>query len=158
MQTLIEDRFHLKVHRETREMGIYSLVLGRNGVENAPAIHPAPDGDCGKIIRPDQAPADRTPCGGESVNAGKITGHSTNMSELATNLAMMVDTSVVNRTGLEGSYDLTLTWTPDQARTPDDTGPSLFTALQEQLGLKLEAGKGPVEILVIDSAERAAVN
>jgi uncharacterized protein (TIGR03435 family) len=63
---------------------------------------------------------------------------------------------VVDRTGLSGSYEMTLDWAPDDAATPNDStaGPSLFTALQEQLGLKLDATKGPLEMLVIDRAER----
>jgi uncharacterized protein (TIGR03435 family) len=159
LQSLLEDQFHLKYHREAREMTVYLLVAGKNGIASAPNIHQSPDGDCGKMTTPDSVPAapsgpdaPKTPCGGVSVNAGKITGHRTNMEEFAGSLAVMVERSVLNRTGLSGSYDLTLTWTPDQARTADDDGPSLFAALEEQLGLKLEAGKGPVELLIVDSA------
>ncbi len=84
---------------------------------------------------------------------GRITGHRTNLDELATNLAVMVDREVINKTRLPGSYDLTLNWSPDGT-----TGPSIFTALDEQLGLRLEAGRGPVDVLVIDSAEKLESN
>jgi uncharacterized protein (TIGR03435 family) len=157
LQSLLEDRFHLKFHRETREMRIYSLLPGKNGIAAAPNLHSSPSGDCGKMTTPDSAQtrtSEPTPCGGESVNAGKIIGHRTTLDEFAGNLAIMVDTSVTNNTGLRGSYDLSLTWSPDQARNSDDTGPSLFTALEEQLGLKLQAGRGTVDVLVVDSADK----
>jgi uncharacterized protein (TIGR03435 family) len=161
LQTLIADRFHLKFHRETREMTIYSLVQAKNGVASGKSIHQSPSGDCGKMTTPDSAQArsgETTACGGESVTAGNIVGHRTTLDELATNLAIMVERLVINKTGLEGSYDLTLTWTPDKVRGTDDNGPSLFTAVEEQLGLKLEAGRGPVEVLVVDSAEKPSEN
>jgi uncharacterized protein (TIGR03435 family) len=84
---------------------------------------------------------------------GHIVGHRTNFDELATNLAMMVDREVVNKTGLTGSYDLTLNWSPDAT-----TESSIFTALDEQLGLRLEAGRGPVNVLVVDSADKLESN
>jgi uncharacterized protein (TIGR03435 family) len=152
MQTLIEERFHLKSHRESRQMTIYSLVESKKGVANAPDIHASPDGDCGKIENPDPNPPPPA-CGGETANMGRIAGHHTNLDELATNLAVMVDREVVNKTGLTGSYDLTLTWSPDET-----TGPSVFTALEEQLGLRLETGRGSVDILVVDSAGRLDPN
>jgi uncharacterized protein (TIGR03435 family) len=109
------------------------------------------------MTTPDSAQArttEPTACGGVSVNAGKIIGHRTTLDEFAGSLAVMVESSVTNNTGLAGSYDLSLTWTPDQARNSDDTGPSLFTALEEQLGLKLQAGRGPVDVLVVDSVDK----
>jgi uncharacterized protein (TIGR03435 family) len=151
MQTLIEERFHLKSHRESREMTIYSLVETKKGVANASDIHPASDGDCGKITGPDPNAPPAT-CGGETANMGRITGHNTNLDELATNLAIMVDREVVNKTGLRGSYDLTLNWSQDA------TGPSIFTALEEQLGLRLEAARGSVEVFVVDSADKLESN
>jgi uncharacterized protein (TIGR03435 family) len=157
LQTLIADQFHLRFHRETREMTIYNLVQAKNGVASGKTIHESPSGDCGKMTTPNPAQArstEPTACGGESVTAGNIVGHRTTLDELATNLAIMVERLVINKTGLEGSYDLTLTWTPDQVRGTDDNGLSLFTAVKEQLGLKLEAGRGPVDVLVVDSAQK----
>jgi uncharacterized protein (TIGR03435 family) len=85
------------------------------------------------------------------MNATKIP-----IAMLAENLSGMLDRPVVNNTGLTGLYDFRLEWASDQAT--DATGPSLFTALQEQLGLKLESARGPVEVIVIDSAEKASEN
>jgi uncharacterized protein (TIGR03435 family) len=152
MQTMIEERFHLKSHLESHQMTIYSLVESKKGVAKAPNIHSAPDGDCGKIVNPDPN-APPAACGGETANMGHIVGHRTNFDELATNLAMMVDREVVNKTGLTGSYDLTLNWSPDAT-----TESSIFTALDEQLGLRLEAGRGPVNVLVVDSADKLESN
>jgi uncharacterized protein (TIGR03435 family) len=80
---------------------------------------------------------------------GRIVGHRTTLDELATNLSVMVDRPVINKTGLTGNYDLTLDWSPDGV-----TGPSIFTALEEQLGLRLETDRGQVEIFVVDSADK----
>jgi len=163
LQSLIAERFHLKFHRETKAMPVYSLVQTKSGLAGAPDIKRSPSGDCAKITSHDAAPVVHagsgtppTPCGGESVNAGKIVGHRSNMDELSTNLAIMVERSVINRTGLNGSFDFTLTWTPDSM--PDGIGPSIYAALQEQLGLKLAAGRGQVEMLVVDSAEKLSEN
>lgn len=78
------------------------------------------------------------------------------MSELATNLGNQLGRFVIDRTGLEGHYDFLLQWAPDQ--TQDSDGPSLFTAVREQLGLRLDAQKAPVQVLVIDSAEKPSEN
>ena len=80
------------------------------------------------------------------------------MSSFAANLAYQVDRIVVDQTGLSGNFTFTLDWTPDSARDADSTAPSLFTAIQEQLGLKLESGRGPVEVLVIDGLEKPSEN
>ena len=103
----------------------------------------------------DGSPA--TPCGSMVANPGKISGHRTSIRELATNLSAMMGRPVFDKTGIAGTFDITLSWTPDQAPDVRD-GPSIYTALQEQLGLKLDAGKGPVDIVVVDSAEKASEN
>jgi uncharacterized protein (TIGR03435 family) len=93
--------------------------------------------------------------------SGQVIGQAISMPMLTTNLTYQVNRSVVDRTGLMGRYDLTLKWAPDQANgapAVEDSRPSLFTALQEQLGLKLESTKGPVETLVIDGVERPSGN
>lgn len=93
------------------------------------------------------------------VLAATLSGVAQTLSRLATALSgFAVDTIVVDRTGLNGNFDMELQWTPDVIRsaaagTPAGDGPSLFTALQEQFGLKLESARGPVDYLVIDSAE-----
>jgi uncharacterized protein (TIGR03435 family) len=90
------------------------------------------------------------------MNPGRIVGHRTSLDELAANLAVAVERSVINKTGLQGSYDLTLTWAPDQKTglADDSNGESIYTALQQQLGLKLTAARAPVEMVIVDSAER----
>jgi len=80
------------------------------------------------------------------------------MATFAQTLSDQVERAVLDRTGLAGFYEFTLTWTPDEARTADDAAPSLFTAIQEQLGLKLESTRGPVEVVVIDHVEKPDEN
>ena len=168
LQSLLTERFKLKFHREVRESTIYSLVLAKNGVKGGPGIHEAPSGDCGAMKTPQAVPptdgpgAPDSPCGGINLVMGQLTGHRTNMGELATNLSIILRSPVSDKTGMDGSFDITLTWMPDQPPpgqpAPDGSGPSFYAALREQLGLKVEAGKGPVEIIVVDSAEKASEN
>jgi uncharacterized protein (TIGR03435 family) len=154
MQTLLAERFKLAMHRETRDMPVYALVAsrvdGRLGSQIAPT-----DRDClalagaareqGGTARP---PDDRPRCG-VSMKTGHLRSGAARMTDIARNLSSVTGRMTVDRTGLTGSYDVDLSWNDE----PD--GPSLFTAIQEQLGLKLEARRGPVDVLVIDSAERA---
>ena len=142
-QTLLAERFKLALHRETRQLPIYVLVVGKNG----PKIHAVEDGQA------------RTSGGAGILEATRIT-----LQKLADLLARMTGQQVVDETGIKGVFDFTLKWSPDETQkgaTPDDaagsgsSGPSLFSALQEQLGLKLEGRKGPVEVLVVDHIEKA---
>jgi bla regulator protein blaR1 len=137
LQTLLADRFQLKFHRETKEQPVYALVLAKNG--------------------PKLQEVKNEGRGVGSGARGRINGNGADMATLATVLADKLGRSVIDRTGLKGVYDFLLTWTPDEVRA-DDPGPSLFTAIQEQLGLKLESTKGPVEVLVIDHAEKPSEN
>jgi uncharacterized protein (TIGR03435 family) len=113
------------------------------------------------VARGGGPPRDKVLCGTRAVN-GRIEMNAVPMANFARNLSPIAGRSVVDKTGLSGGFDATLTWTPDASlgNAPDagppaaDGGPSLFTALQEQLGLKLEAARGPVDVLVIDSAAR----
>jgi uncharacterized protein (TIGR03435 family) len=99
---------------------------------------------------------------------GRINGQRGRISQLADRLSTLLSVTVVDKTGLQGSYNITMTWTPDPEterlltgdRPPasDVPGNSVFTAIQEQLGLKLVAGKGPVDVIVIDSVEKATAN
>jgi uncharacterized protein (TIGR03435 family) len=171
VQSLLDDRFKLKIHRETRELPIYSLVLARTGEKLGPGLVEAPNGDCGVSVTP-QAPPPKgvvvpnTPCGGVGANPSGIHGQRARIAQLADRLSTMLGRPVLDETGLRGSYDIALTLTPD-ARPPeppagataaDPTGPSLFTAIQEQLGLKLQGGKGPVDVIVIDAVEKPSAN
>ena len=87
-----------------------------------------------------------------------MTGQRVSMARIARELSLFAGRPVQDQTGLAGSFDFQLTWTPDDDASLDSSGPSLFVAIQEQLGLKLEARKGQVEILVIDQAEQPAEN
>ena len=151
LQSLLEDRFKMVTHWETRDMPVYALVVATEG-KLGPKLKPH-TGDC------DRAQAGGTPpkgaCGTRAIitpTSGKVTGIGINLETFARNLAGGAGRSVVDKTGLAGAYDLELEFTPDQS--PDTTGPSLFTAMQEQLGLKLDAQRAPVEVLVIDRLER----
>ena len=114
-------------------------------------------------------------CGliGGSMVGGRLQASGTTMADLARSLSSMLRRTVVDKTGITGAFDLPLTFTPDRPNVPSpdvpgprpadgaavaDPGPDIFTAMQEQLGLKLESAKGPVEILVIDQVERPAAN
>jgi uncharacterized protein (TIGR03435 family) len=175
LRNLMADRFKLRVHRETREMPIYALVLARSDGTLGPQLRPAAV-DCAALAgqrgrggppAPLQA-GERPPCG-MRIGPGNMMGGGLALSQLANSLSPFAQRVVVDRTGLTGNFDLDLTWTPDQipqappgglpAGVPppppiDPNGPSLFTALQEQLGLKLDSVRGPVEVLVIDSVEQ----
>ena len=135
MQALLAERFKLEVHRTTKELPMYVLVAAKTG----PKLQEVEKGGSHTSAR-----------------RGHLEAQKISMKHLADTLSGQVDRPVIDGTGLEGVYDLKLEWTPDDGRKPNDgdTGPSIFTALQEQLGLKLEARKGPVEILVIDHAEK----
>jgi uncharacterized protein (TIGR03435 family) len=151
IQSLLEDRFRLKVHRESREEPVYELVVAKGG----PKLQPATDS-----LKQQQR--------GMRMGRGQLTGTAAPVSILVAQLSQQLGRSVIDKTGLAGQYDFELKWTPeigqsqsgptDAVPAPDLTGASLFTAIQEQLGLKLESTKGPVEVLVIDSAEKPSEN
>jgi uncharacterized protein (TIGR03435 family) len=153
LQTLLADRFQLKVRRETRQLPIYALVLGKSGakIESAggePSLGglTVRGGDAGQMV---------------------VTGNSVSMAALARLLSTRVDHMVVDMTDLKGGYDFKMSFSPDmgspgdgvgQPAGVDAAGSSIFTALQEQLGLRLEPRKGPVEVVVIDSVEKPSEN
>ena len=152
LRFLMAERFQLKVHRETREMPVYSLVAEKNG---------------SKLIRTTGAEQQfRSVYGSLTVKKG-------GMAALAAWLSRELGRIVIDKTNLSGAYDYTLEWTPapgeggpesiGQPPEPPTThaetnGPSIFTALQEQLGLRLVSQKGPVEIIVIESVEKPSGN
>ncbi len=139
VQTLLADRFHLALHRETRQLPVYALVVGKTG----PKLQPA-DSNAGR----------------PKTMFGQIIVQKMSMTGLANILALDLKRPVKDETGLKGDFAFTLEWTPGLGDSDDrpSARPSLFTAVQEQLGLKLESAKGPVEVLVIDSAEKPSEN
>jgi uncharacterized protein (TIGR03435 family) len=143
MQTLLADRFQLRIHREAREVQAYALVVGKNGHKLKESSADAP-GD--NVVRTGRA--------GMHMEATRGT-----MENLARQLAGTADRPVVNRTGLTGYYAFTFDWIPaNRTPEPDSDVPSMFTAIQEQLGLKLEPTRAPYQMLIIDHAEKPSEN
>jgi uncharacterized protein (TIGR03435 family) len=147
LQNLLADRFKLKVHREIREMPVYALVVGKNGPKLKPSA-------------PDAAPGGRIQLVGRNY---EYTVPLATMDDIVDGVAnSFLDRPVVDRTGLIGPFNLKLTYTPNTRgnRTPDPDSPdlSIFTAVQDQLGLKLESQKAGIEILVIDHVEKPSEN
>jgi len=142
LQALLAERFQLKLHKESKEMPIYALVVGKSGAKLKP-------------LNGSHAPFART-------GRGLAVLYTSTMWGLAGFLTNSAGRMVVDETGLTGEYDIGLEFMPERlngAPPPDgDSGPTIFAAVQEQLGLKLEARKGPVEIIVIESAERPSGN
>ena len=170
LQTLLADRFKLKVRRETREMDIYALVMAKPGGGPGPNLKPTTQ-DCAALAAAARrggpppappAPGSNVPFCGIQGAPGRIRFGGLPASQIVTALGGPAQRMVVDRTGLTGSWDFELNFAPEQRGGPpgadvpaaDPNAPSFFTAVQEQLGLKLESTKGPVEVLVIDGIER----
>jgi len=167
MRTMLADRFNLKVHRETREMDIYALMLARADGKLGPKVRPAgtdctPEALAARRGSPPPAPGQGVVCGIQFFG-GRIRFGGYPLSLFANSVSNQVGRAVVDRTGLTGNWDFEMNYAapPPQGPLPpgvelpaaDPDAPDLFTAIREQLGLKLEATKGPVEVLVIDSVE-----
>jgi len=137
MQALLAERFGLAYHREQRSLSYYALVVGKGGARmpaptDAPAIIPA--GVKGQL---------------------RILSNRMRMSDVVSVLSRYMKALVVDQTGLPGEFEVELVWTPDDRPVPEDQqGASIFAAVQEQLGLKLESRKGPMEVMVVDRAEK----
>ena len=140
LQSLLEDRFKLQAHRETRRLPIYVLTFARKDHALGPKLTPS-SLDCTK---------ETTKCGFNGAR-GHMTGGWLQMSTIANLLQSLSERFVVDKTGLDGRFDVDLEYSPDQTATDK---PSIFAAVQEQLGLKLEADNGPVNVVVIDHIER----
>ena len=149
LQDLLAERFQFAAHRETKELPVYFLVVGKNGPK-LPEAKPDPNGPNNAFWSPRMKDGIVT-----------TTAHNMTAEGLAHYLTGPMSHTVLDKTGLTGTYEFTLTFTPENAPEPAPGGvnaPYLSTALQEQLGLKLEPGKGPVEIIVIDRIERPSGN
>jgi uncharacterized protein (TIGR03435 family) len=166
LRALLEERFKLVSHRETRELPVFALVLARSDGTVSPGLEPGPV-ECADAVRPIQ-PGRRPPCN-TNFGTGSVTSGGITMAGFASLLTspLQVGRIVQDRTGLAGYFQFDLTYTPDQLRNGtarpglpavDPNGPSLVTALQEQLGLRLEPTRGPVDVVVIDSVERPTGN
>ena len=148
LQRLLADRFQLRQHSETREAALYELVVIKPGKL--------------KTSGPRGCSADETPCGGLRNTPGHTKGYKLTGGDLAGSLTFLLGRLVVDKTGLSGRYDVELDWTPDsvqmQSSPVESSAPSIFTAVQDQLGLKLRSAQGPVPTLVIDGVERPSGN
>ena len=153
-QQLLADRFKLTIHWETRDLPVYALVVAKKG----PSLQKSKDSDGGSNT---------------SASTGQFTAQGVTLPEMAQALTQELSQElgrvVIDKTGIDGRYNVTLKWTPDTGTTPmdngrevtaasSDSGSSIFTAIQEQLGLKLESTKGPVQVLVIDHVEMPSEN
>lgn len=169
LRTLLEERFRMTSHAENREMPVYALVLAKPGTLGRDLKKSEVDCDAIQLARvtaaakgasaPPPINADGRPvCGFRGVKGdgpgapGGIQAGGIPMWQLANRLTGFVERTVVDRTGLEGYYDWQLLFSPP--RSPDQSGGSIFTALQEQMGLKLESTRAPVEVWVVDRVER----
>jgi bla regulator protein blaR1 len=154
MEPLLADRFKLLTHREAREMPVYALVLTRPDGRLGPQVKPSMV-DCEAIAAAAKSGGTPPPAVGGgprcgiNINNNQLRMSAKRMTDLARNLSIMTDRFVVDRTGLNGIFDLELQWN-------EVDGPSLATAMQEQLGLKLDTQRAIVDVLVIDSAQRPA--
>ena len=186
LRSLIAERFKLVMHNETKDSPIYALILARSDGKLGPSLKKS-ETDCeamfaagrgrGRGAMPPPGPpqpGEPMPCG-IRIGPGNMAVGGASLAQVANSLGMFAGRVVQDRTSLTGNYDFNLTWTPDQMppRPPgapdgpppqfngvavDPNGPSLFTAVQEQLGLKLDSQRGPVSVLVIDRAEKPVEN
>jgi uncharacterized protein (TIGR03435 family) len=168
LQSVLQDRFKLKVHTETKQLPVFELVVAKGG----PKLKEATPGDtyANGIKGPDGVSRG----GMMRMGRGQVTGQALPMTSVVNMLAQQLHRTVIDKTGLTGKYDLELNWTPEEGEgmgppppaggpqhadpSSDSSGPSIFTAVQEQLGLKLQSAKGPVETLVIDNVEKPSEN
>ena len=182
VRALLEERFGLAVHKETRELPVYALVPARGDGRLGPQLQRSTS-DCSSGAARNRtgappavtSPWERPACG-TNVGPGIIVAGARTMAQIATAFSALTNTGsslnrlVVDRTGFEGEFDMTLRFTPENIpnfgpggpppglAAVDPNGPSIFTAVQEQLGLKLDSQRGPVEVLVIDGAELPTEN
>ena len=165
LRRLLTERFNLAVHTETREVPMYALVPARrDGPLGARLVRAALDCDAIQARNdpiPDAPPGSRGPCDAEI--GGSIVGRGQRLTTLARYLTPYAGRPVVDRTGLTGTFDFDLDFPelhggPGRGLSADVAGGGVFTAVQEQLGLKLESIRGALEYVVIDRAERPADN
>jgi uncharacterized protein (TIGR03435 family) len=165
---LLLDRFNLAAHKETKDLPLYSLVIAKDGPKlQEPQLY-----DPAQPNAPNSAVQSARGIGMVG-GGGPMTGVSATVADLARVLSALLGRPVLDKTGLTGNYDFTLQWTPDKNQksrniiapegdpsvaAPASNGTTIFAALQEQLGLKLEPGKRAMEVIVIDHVERPSGN
>jgi uncharacterized protein (TIGR03435 family) len=167
LKPVLEERFKLKVHTETKQLPVYELVVAKGGSK----LKQATPGDT--YANGIKGPDGTGHAGMMRVSRGELTGQALPITSLVSMLGQQLQRTVIDKTGLTGKYDFGLQWTDENSDpmfkgpdsnpqrsepSPDSSGPSIFTALQEQLGLKLQSAKGPVETLVVDSVAMPSEN
>jgi len=169
VQRLLQQRFALVVHKERRDMPMYMLVVDRKDRRLGPRLRRSPV-DCAARLASGQPPPppDESgkvpPCAIETRAGRHLIANGVTMTQLAGLLTFPAHATVADSTGLSGGFDVEIEWTPDQPPAGTENTPpppdaiSLFTAVREQLGLKLDPHKGPVEMLVVDSASHPTEN
>jgi bla regulator protein blaR1 len=178
LQSLLADRFQLKTHTETRELPVYELSIAKGGLkmklsDDQTPIKPREPGESPPSLFQPGGPMRR---GTIFLGRGNLRAAAMNVTDIVQSLSSLVGRIIVDKTGLTGLYDVKLQWTPDpapagiagavvlgpggpEAAPPiDSNGPSIFTALQEQLGLRLDSAKGPVDVIVVDSVQKPSEN
>lgn len=163
LRSLLEDRFMLKFHYQARDMPLYALIVARKGTNLGPKINRSPDADC--PVNPNGSDF----CG-VSARPGMMIGQRVEMSRIAREISTFAGRPVQDQTRLTGTFNFELRWTPDEYESSngqakllngspvDTSAPSFFSAVQQQLGLKLVPARGSVRILVIDQAENPSEN
>jgi uncharacterized protein (TIGR03435 family) len=179
LQSLLAERFHLKTHRDVKELPVFALVSDRGGFK----LPPTKEGACvdaaadaavewagGRMAFPGEVQPARSRCGSAVVELGprgaQIHGGKIRMPDFVRTLSMLLGRSVIDTTGFSGPFDLQLDFVPDDTTPaippppPNSgiSGVSIAQGLQQQLGLRLESTKGPVELIAVDQAERPSPN
>jgi uncharacterized protein (TIGR03435 family) len=169
IQTLLAERFKVTTHREAREMSVYALTVAKGG----PKLQPAKEGNCdpnsGLILPAQRTPDQKPPCvNGFNVNRERhfsVFMDAATIGNFAQTLGLALGRPIVDRTGIAGTFDIHFEsstegtmYENDPVLQTTDNSPSLFDATQQQLGLKLESTKAPVEVLIIDHADKPAEN
>jgi uncharacterized protein (TIGR03435 family) len=165
LQSLLADRFHLAAHRETKEVPVYTILEAKNGSK----LEESRPGSCvdGNMPRPAANQPQPIVCGSFFTGPSSLDVRKMSLTQIASTLSIVLGRTVVDKTGLTGTYDFHLEFAPDETvnlvvgrsagpddNDPDRSGPSIFTALQQKLGLRLESQRGPGEVLIIDRIER----
>jgi uncharacterized protein (TIGR03435 family) len=163
LRPLLADRFTLVVKHERRDLPVYALVLARADGRFGPQFRRSDAGDCGgpaKAMQPAPGtpePELPLPCGAEVYRLGHLAARGMTLQNLTFNVSRWTDRVVVDRTGLEGTFDWDVQWVPDDL-TPDPAsrpeGPLLFAALRDQAGLRIERQRASIEVVIVESAER----
>ncbi len=168
VQSLIEDQFQVKMHRETKELPDYELVVAKGGSKMTPSEDQGPFRPAERGAAPSQPGGPIMQRGSMRMGRGSLEANAVQLSTFIVTLSQQLGRPVIDKTELKGLFDIKLQWTPDPqgagpagagnpeavTAAPDPASPSIFTALQEQLGLRLVSSKGPADTIVIDSVQK----